>query len=276
MTNNVLVIGGKGKTGQFVVQKLAQRGICYHIGTRQPQGEHEIAFDWQQPQLAAAAFTDIQAVYIVAPTNTSDHGAIVLPLLATAREKGVRRFVLLSASSLAAGDPMMGQIHAWLAINAPEWAVLRPTWFMQNFSQQQHLATIKQENAIYTATASGKVGFIDAQDIANVAVAALCAEPAWNSDFILTGPQALSYSDVAAVLSQQLGRTIRHIPLSPAQLVTKLQATGLDKDYAQILARMDSQIALGSEDRVTEHVWQLSGCQPTSLSDFVQRESQCW
>lgn len=276
MATDVLVIGGKGKTGRHVAAKLAARGIKYKITTRSPSAANERVFDWLQPEQTGAAFAGVSAVYIVAPTNSSDHGVIVPPVLKQAIEAGVQRFVLLSASSLEADGPMMGQVHAWLIENAPEWAVLRPTWFMQNFSEQQHLPTIRQEGDIYSATGAGRVGFIDAHDIAEVAVAALTANTPWNNDFILTGPESLSYSDVASMLCDALRRDVSHVNLTVEQLAERYQRQGMDTAYSQILAAMDEAIATGSEDKVTQHVEVLTGNRPTKFAEFVQRELKSW
>lgn len=275
-STKILVTGGTGTTGRLVAEGLRERGIVSKIGTRNPSRESEVLFDWQKPESARRTFDGVDAVYIVAPTNTSDHGAIVLPLLDIARSSGVRRFVLLSASSLEAGGPMMGQIHAYLAGNVPEWTVLRPTWFLQNFSGEQHQNTIRQENTIYSATGAGRIGFIDAADIARAAVSALLEDQSWNRDFILTGPETLSYADVASKLSGILGRTIRHVNLDVDQLVERYQAGGLDKDYAQTLASMDKWIEEGNEDRVTDGVLALTGREPSSADAFIGRNSHRW
>lgn len=275
-STKILVTGGTGTTGRLVAEGLRERGIVPKIGTRNPSRESEVLFDWQKPESARRTFDGVDAVYIVAPTNTSDHGAIVPPLLDIARSSGVRRFVLLSASSLEAGGPMMGQVHAYLAGNVPEWTVLRPTWFLQNFSGEQHQNTIRQENAIYSATGAGRVGFIDAADIARAAVSALLEDQSWNRDFILTGPETLSYADVASKLSGILGRTIRHVNLDVDQLVGRYQAGGLDKDYAQTLASMDKWIEEGNEDRVTDGVLALTGREPSSADAFIRRNSHRW
>jgi uncharacterized protein YbjT (DUF2867 family) len=103
MTAQILVIGGKGKTGRLVAQELRLRGVKTRIATRSPSTDDDVAFDWQDPRRAEAAFDGVNAVYIVAPTNNSDHGTIVPPILEMARKREVRRFVLLSASSLEAG-----------------------------------------------------------------------------------------------------------------------------------------------------------------------------
>lgn len=276
MPRDILVIGGRGKTGRRVAQKLAQMGVPRRIATRSPEAADEVAFDWMRPDLAPAAFKDAQAVYIVAPTDSVDHGVIVPPVLELALMQGVQRFVLLSASMLEMGDPMMGEVHAWLATNAPEWTVLRPSWFMQNFSEQQHLGTVVEDSLIYSATGDGKVGFIDAEDIASAAVAALTSEIAWNRDFILTGPEALSYDDVAAHLSKALKRNVRHRQLSHEELVRRLRHSGMDGGYANVLADMDRRIAGSAENRVTDGVWQLAGSQPISFGDFIQREIASW
>lgn len=275
-STKILVTGGTGTTGRLVVEGLRERGIVPKVGTRNPSRESEVLFDWQQPETARRAFDGVDAVYIVAPTNTSDHGAVVLPVLDIARSCGVRRFVLLSASSLESGGPMMGQIHKYLKGNVPEWTVLRPTWFLQNFSNQQHQITIQQKNAIYSATGSGRVGFIDASDIARAGVSALLEGRAWNRDFIMTGPETLSYADVASKLSGILGRTIRHVNLDVDQLAERYHAGGLDKDYAQTLASMDKWIEDGNEDRVTDCVFVLTKQAPKSADVFIRENRQCW
>jgi uncharacterized protein YbjT (DUF2867 family) len=142
---DILVTGGTGTTGRAVARELSRLGLPFRIGTRRPSATAEIAFDWTKPELALTAFETTSAIYIVAPTDTSDHATIVLPLLEDALNHGVERFVLLSASSLEPGGPMMGQIHSWLSENAPLWAVLRPSWFMQNLHNQHRRAILEEE-----------------------------------------------------------------------------------------------------------------------------------
>ncbi|SIQ36628.1 ergot alkaloid biosynthesis protein, AFUA_2G17970 family [Rhizobium sp. RU33A] len=276
MSTQILVIGGKGKTGRLVGQDLLTRGVRTRIATRSPTEGGDVAFDWQDPRSADAAFDGVTSVYIVAPTNNSDHGTIVPPILEIARKRGVQRFVLLSASSLEAGGPMMGQIHAYLRDEVPEWTVLRPTWFMQNFSEQQHLKTILNEDAIYSATGAGRVGFIDAADIAKAAVSALLAETSWNRDFILTGPEALSYADFAEKISNAIDRKIKHVNLTTSELADRYARGGLNAAYAKILAEMDARISEGSEDRLSDGVFDLTGQPPTSAAEFISAHKNAW
>lgn len=271
----VLVTGGTGKTGRRVASLLTAAGIDVAIGTRRPQTPKDRRFDWAEAS-SAAAFDAMDAVYLVAPTDRTDHLAVMAPLLNEALDRGVRRFVLLSSSLLPPGGPMMGEVHAWLANNAPEWAVLRPSWFMQNFSEGPHAATIRDGGILYSATSTGRVGFIDADDIAATAAKALTAALPLNSDIVLTGPDALSYDDAAQIISSVLGRQIRHASLDPAALIARFVAQGLPADYATTLAGLDADIAAGAEDYTTSGVEQVAGQRPTSFQTFAKRARESW
>lgn len=276
MKPEILITGGKGKTGQQISALLRQQGIAYRTGTRSPETCSDVAFDWMQPAVAERAFYGIKSLYIVAPTNSSDHHNIVVPLLEKALALGVTRFVLLSASSLEMDGPMMGALHGWLARNAPEWVVLRPTWFMQNFYQPQYIRSITEQQTLFSATGNGKVGFIDTLDIARSAVAALTTDTPLNEDVILTGPDMLSYPDIATLLGQHLSLPLTHTSLSVDALTQHHQQNGLDPAYAAILAGMDAEIAQGSEARLTDGVLRLTGKPPGRFIDFIQRERQHW
>ena len=178
--NRILVTGASGKTGRRVVEQLIGMGIQPRSALRTADGNDAVRFDWMAPETHLEALKDMGAIYLVAPPGVVDPLPVMLPFLQQALQCGVMRFVLLSASSLEAGGAMMGEVHAWLRSNVPSWIVLRPTWFMQNFSEHQHKSTIVEEASIFSATGDGRIGFIDAEDIAAVAAAAL-TEPDFES-----------------------------------------------------------------------------------------------
>ena len=275
MSDRVLVIGGKGTTGQRVARRLEATGAKVAIGTRRPTDPRDRSFDWADPA-SVAAFDGCSAAYVVAPTDRTDHLDVMRPLLEGAMARGVRRFVLLSSSLLERGGPMMGAVHDWLADSAPEWAVLRPSWFMQNFSEGPHARTIRDEDAIYSATGRARVGFIDADDIAAAAVACLTSSEPLNDDRILTGPEALSYEDAACILSEVTGRTIRHVALSTLNMALRFEEQGLPPDYAGILAGLDETIGTGVEDRTTDGVAQLTENAPRSFQAFATDNIASW
>lgn len=276
MSRKTLVTGGTGTTGSRISARLAARGLPFLSATRCPKARNDVRFDWTDDTTWAAALEDVWSIYLVAPTGVLDLLPVMVPFLERAIRSGAKRFVLLSASSLEPGGPMMGMVHAWLRDHAPEWVVLRPAWFMQNFSEQQHLASIRDEGMIYTATDNGRIGFIDAEDIAAVAVGSLNQPGFASGDIILTGPAALSYDDVAGTLSDVLAHPVKHHHLSVSDLAARHVQSGLPEAYAETLAAMDASIASGSEDRVTDAVARIAGRPAHSLADFVAANAPVW
>ena len=276
MRESTLVTGGTGTTGRRISAGLASRGALHRTATRNPQTQDDVRFEWANDRTWTEALKGAGSIYLVAPSGVLDPLPVMEPFLERAIDAGAERFVLLSASSLESGGPMMGRVHAWLSEHTAEWVVLRPTWFMQNFCGQQHLASIRDESAIYTATEEGRIGFIDAEDIAAVAVEFLTRTETVSGDFILTGPEALSYDDVARELTSALGHEIQHCRLSEIELAARHMSSGLPKDYAETLSAMDTSIAEGSEDRITDNVEQITGRPARTLTEFIAKNVATW
>ncbi len=276
MSASILITGGTGKTGRRVVELLGRRGVPAYAATRSPRSPRQVRFDWHDPSGFENALDGIGAVYLVAPVGDPAPLGAMQPLIDLALARGVERFVLLSASMIDAGGPLMGAVHAYLAAHAPVWVVLRPSWFMQNFSEQQHLETIRREGRIYSATDDGRVPFIDAADIAAVAVEALTTPQFANGDLILTGPQALSYDDVARHISTVTGRSISHHRLSVARQADRFIAMGMPDEFARALAGMDAAISAGAEDRVSDGVMSVTRRQPNNFQAFARAAASDW
>ena len=274
-----LITGGTGKTGRRIVPRLVEKGAHFIVASRSGRmvdGYNSVRFDWTDKSTFEAALNQVTAIYLLAPTDTTDSLGAMQPFLDRALDSGVKRFVLLSASSISKDGPMMGAVHAYLETHATEWTVLRPTWFMQNFSEQQHMPTIRDEGCIYSATGEGRVAFIDAEDIANVAVEALTRRVSFNCDLILTGPEAISYDTVAETISQNIGRSVTHVILSEAELAERYMKLGMDEEYARTLSAMDTAIASGSEDRMTDEVVNAIGREPHTFNYFVKANRKAW
>ncbi|MFK0259752.1 NAD-dependent epimerase/dehydratase family protein [Streptomyces angustmyceticus] len=273
--HTVLVTGATGTTGSRVVARLAAGGHTAVAASRRtplPTGAaRAVRFDWYDPAGHGAALYGADRLYLVPPIGDPDPAAVMLPFLRQARAAGVRRAVLLGSSAIPAGGPGVGQVHAALPGLFDEWAVLRPSWFMQNFTGDHlHAGSIRSEGVIRTATGTGRVGFVDADDIAAVAARLLTnasAPPA--TDLVLTGPQALSHDEVATLFTEATGHPVRHLPLTPEQLRGRLSAT-LPEGFANLLTDLDQAIAAGSEDRVTDTVERITGRPPRALREVVE------
>jgi uncharacterized protein YbjT (DUF2867 family) len=145
---------------------------------------------------------------------------------------------------------------------------------MQNFAAGHvHADSIRDSGVIMTAAGNGRVGLIDADDIAAVAVQALTGESAPNTDLVITGPEALSYDDVADIITQVTGKHVTHQKLTYEQLHDRLLAV-VPEQFAALLAGMDREIAGGAEDRTTDTVERITGSPARSFREYAEKEMQ--
>ncbi|MET9227263.1 ergot alkaloid biosynthesis protein [Lentzea sp. NPDC003310] len=258
-----LIIGGTGTTGARLASLLPEA----RVGTRKPVRDNHVRFDWDVPATFETALEGIRKIYLIPPIGVVDPVPVVESLLARARL--VRRVVLLSSSAVPESASGMGALPA-LVRALPEWAVLRPSWFMQNFTGDHPLADGVRAGEIVTATGDGRVGFVDAGDIAAVAARALTDPVPHNTDHVITGPQALSYADAAAIITEVTGRPVRHRSVSAEEMTERI-AAGLPREFAALLAGLDEDIRGGAEDRVTTTVQDVTGRPPLSFREFVRR-----
>ncbi|KAE8351817.1 agroclavine dehydrogenase [Aspergillus coremiiformis] len=285
----ILLLGGRGKTASRIAALLHAANLPLIVASRStsPTSPYPQAhFDWLDDDTYANPFTTasaedmrpISVAYLV-PPPIFDLAPPMIRFVEVARQRGVTRFVLLSASTIGKGGPAMGQVHEHLAsVPGIEYAVLRPTWFMQNFSEPHELQrqAILNESKIYSAAGDGRIPFVSADDIARVAFRALTDEKSHNTDHVILGPELHTYDQIAAILTSLLGRKITHVQLSEAGMAQRLESTGMPTEDAQMLAGMDTLIKNGAEDRLNQVVEEVTGIPPQSFSDFAVQEKRTW
>jgi uncharacterized protein YbjT (DUF2867 family) len=267
---NVLVIGGTGTTGGRIAALLREQETAVRIATRKPVAGDHVRFDWDEPDTYRTAVTGVDRIYLIAPGSAVEPAPLVESFLADAVHAGVRRVVLLSSSALPEDAPGIGVLPRVVRATVPEWAILRPSWFMQNFLGEHPIAHgIRTRGEIVTATGSGRVGFVDAADIAAVAVRALLDTVSHDTDHLITGPEALSYADTAAIITSVTGRPVRHRAVDTATMAEAFVGIGMPPAYAVMLAGLEEDIRRGTEDRVSTTVPDLTGHPARSFTDFV-------
>ncbi|MFI0407233.1 NmrA family NAD(P)-binding protein [Actinomadura sp. 3N508] len=277
MSDTILVIGATGTTGSRVAARLTAAGHQVRAASRHGSpvpGAESVSFDWYKPGAYPGVLDSVGRVYLIPPPGDMAPAAVMLPFLERARAAGLYRAVLLGSSAIPQGGPACGVVHEALPGLFEQWAVLRPSWFMQNFTGAHvHAKSIEEDGVIMTATGDGRVGFVDADDIAAVAVHALTGEHAPNTDLVLTGPEPLSHDDIAAIITQVTGRTVVHRRLSYERMRDRLAAQ-MPLEYAAMLAGMDRAIAEGAEDRVTGTVQRITGRPPRSFRALLEQETR--
>ncbi|MGW0435356.1 ergot alkaloid biosynthesis protein [Micromonospora sp. NPDC003197] len=266
----ILLIGGTGTTGRLVAAKLAATAHPARVASRRAAAG-DVRFDWYDRSTHAPALDSTTALYLIPPVGEADPAPIMLPFLDLAQRAGVRRAVLLSASAIEAGTTGLGKVQALLGEMIPEWAVLRPSWFMENFvGDHPHAKSALERGEIVSATGDARVGFVDPGDIAEVAVHALVDPTPHNTEHVITGPEPLSYADIAATLTEIGGWPVRHRAIDEDALAAYHEGHGLLPDYARFLAGLDTAVANGAEDRITTTVADVTGRQPRSFRDFCR------
>ncbi|WP_437578310.1 NmrA family NAD(P)-binding protein [Sorangium sp. So ce887] len=280
----VLLTGGTGTTGRAIAARLEAAGARVRVASRTArdadarEGVEHARFDWADPATHEEALRGVDRAYLVAPAMVEEPSALMVAFIERALAGGARRFVLLSSSAVPEGSPGIGLVHRALRERAPEWTVLQPSWFMQNFIDPRHWhrAGIAGPGELTTATGGGRVGFVDAGDIAEVAARALLDEAPHNASHVITGPEALSYDDVAAIVSEVAGRTIRHIRVDEDAARAHLVKAGVPAPYAAFLVRLDLAIRDGAEDRVTDVVQRVTGRAPRAFRDFARAHAHAF
>ncbi|MFE6686361.1 ergot alkaloid biosynthesis protein [Streptomyces sp. NPDC057743] len=277
----VLITGGTGKTGGPLAELLRRDGVPVRVASRHPSaGDPDaVRFDWNDPSTHRAALRGTDRVYLVPPLLTLDPMPLVAPFLAEAERLGVRRVVLLGSAAELPDAP--GPLELAERVRArPGWVVLRPSGFMQNFLGPHPLGErIRRHGEIRTAAGDGRLGWIDARDIA-AAASALLTAPAPESDdrrdHLLTGPKALSYQDAASILTAHTGRPVRVRHVEVDELAHHLRAAGLPAEFAAALAAVDADIRAGREDAVSTAVLDLTGRPPRPFAAFVRDHATEW
>ncbi|KAF2008079.1 NAD(P)-binding protein [Amniculicola lignicola CBS 123094] len=290
-TMTILITGSLGKTSIRLARLLEASSTPFIIASRRPASEIPFPsthFDWFDPSTFAPALTHsppITAIYIVPPEIPSP-SPTVNAFIDIALSHSVNKFILLAGTTAQKGGPYVGGIWAHLSTLAEqqsakaeghdlEYAILRPTWFMQNFSEGQHPQSIKLDSAIYTCAGDGRAWFISADDISLFASRLLTrAEPLGDKDYILLGPALYSHADIAALLSKILNREVKHVGKSAEEMKVQYTKVGVAELYVNILPYLEGLLAQGFEEKVedTGAFEQVVGRKAVGFEEFAERE----
>jgi uncharacterized protein YbjT (DUF2867 family) len=261
----ILIIGSTGKTGRRIAQRLEAQGHLVRHGSRQS----DPAFDWEQPGTWAPALEGVQAAYISFFPDLAVPGApdAIEALAQRAEEAGVQRLVLLSGR----GEVNAQRCEEIVASCGLDYTLLRASWFSQNFSEG-HLVQPVLDGVIAMPAGDVREPFVDVDDIAEVAVAALTANADDNPHaghlYELTGPRLLSWADVAAELSAAAGYEIAYLPITLEQFHEALAADA-GAEYADMLTNLCREVFDGRNEYLADGVHQALGRHARDFADFA-------
>jgi len=277
----ILVTGATGTTGREIVGELRRLGVVgVRALVRDParaafirEAEFETAEgDFDRPETLGAALEGVERVLLLTPP-TPQTFAQQSAFVEAARRAGVRHVVKFSAIGADADAPegfgkWHGQSEDLLKSSGLAWTMLRPNFFMQNILWQAR--QIVATGAIYQPVGEARASFIDVRDIAAVAARALTEPGHEGQTYVLTGPEALSYRDIAAKLSDATGRQINYVPITPAQFREGALGAGQPEWLVSALERLNELFASGRAAEVNDNVRRVGKKEPTTFDQFAR------
>lgn len=270
----ILVLGATGKTGSRVAQKLSHRGIAVRTAARTGA---EARFDWDDPSTFAAALRGVSGIYLVSPVMRVDFADVVARFLDEAERAAVRHVTYLSAYGMQYAPPEVALRAVELDLDSRtsfSHSILRPAWFMQNFSET-FLTPVADE--IVVPCGVGAEAFVSAEDIASVAAATLSAPDRHaGRAYAPTGPEALTFEEAAKRISRAVGRHISYRDIDRDSWISAMIQAGVPREYGEVLHALTETVANGLGSRPNDDILIATGVPPISFEQFAASTAPAW
>jgi len=263
-TDITLVLGGTGKTGRRVAQRLSARGRSVRIGSRSAAP----AFDWDDASSWGPVLEGVSAAYVtfqpdLALPGTSDR---IRQFAELAGRAGVRRLVLLSGR----GEPeaqLCEQVIEYSAV--VETTILRCSWFSQNFSESYLLDPVLS-GVVALPVGDVPEPFIDAEDIADAALTALAEDGHAGELYELTGPRLLTFAEAVVEIAAASGREIRFERVPMDDYVAALADEQVPEEVIGLIRYLLAEVMDGRNAYTTDGVERILGREPRDFRDYAQ------
>lgn len=261
--NPILVLGATGKTGRRVIERLTEAGIPIRAGSRTANPP----FDWNEPATWAPALDGVRSAYISYYPDLAAPGGVEATgkFAKLAVEMGITRLVLLSGR----GEAEAERAEQVVAESGADLTIIRSTWFMQNFSEGDFRGQLLSGEV--TLPAGDMVEpFVDADDIADVAVAALTEDGHVGQLYELTGPRLLTFAEAIAEIAHATGREIRYAPVSVAEFAGVMASQDVPSEAIEIFSFLFGEILDGRNAHLVDGVQRALGREPRDFTEFVR------
>lgn len=260
--NNILVIGGTGKTGRRVVERLKTRDIQVRIGSR----AGEPSFDWENPETWAGALDGMNKVYITFQPDLAVPGArkVIEEFTSLAVKSGMKKMVLLSGK----GEREAELCEQVVMNSGADWTIVRASWFNQNFNESFLLDPII---AGYVAVPRGEalIPFVDADDIADVVVEALLDDKHIGQTYELTGPRQLTFKQVTEEISNVTGRDIAFTPITVDEYERMLREYEVPEDIIWLISYLFTEVLTDENSRVSNDIQKVLGRKAKDFTEYA-------
>jgi uncharacterized protein YbjT (DUF2867 family) len=282
MANTILVTGASGKVGNEAVAALLSKGYSVRAVSRHPQqipgrpSVQPVIMDYLNPASVDKALDGVEAALLIAPPLDSDAPAKLTHFLSVASRKPGFHIVFISAFGVDHSEQApLRVIEQMIFKSGVNYTILRPNFFMENFTGGSMAESIKTKGVIALAADSAKTAFIAAADIAAVAASAF-ADKLFGKEFNLTGPDALDHHEVANLIAGALGKKISYIAVPEEELNKGMRAAGLPEPVISYLGMLYGAVRAGYMATVTDDVQRTIGRAPRSFAEFARLNVNAW
>ena len=261
-TETTLVLGGTGKTGRRVVERLRARGLPVRVGSR----SGEPPFDWEDRSTWAPVLEGVGSAYVSHHLDAIPGAAETVGSFADlAVKSGVPRLVLMSGR----GEEEADRVEQAARDSGAELTVLRSTWFAQNFSEEYWWDYVVSGEVALPAGEMPEP-FVDVDDLADVAVAALTDDRHIGQVYELTGPRLLTFEEAVEEIAQAVGREIRYVPISISEFADAAAEQGVPGEFIDLLTYLFGEVLDGRNAHLADGVQRALGREPKDFADFAR------
>ncbi len=279
--STVLVTGSTGNVGAEVVKHLLLGRATVKAALRPGRtgnavaGTRPVELDFEEPSTFSAGLDGVDRVFLLRPPQMSDPRAM-RPFIDAMKDAAVAQVVFLSVQG-AGSNPFVPHhgIEQYLKKSGLAWTFLRPSFFMQNLSTT-HRADICERDEVYVPAGNGRTNFIDVADIGEAAAVCLTTPGHDRTAYELTGSEALTYEQVAVILSAACGRPITYPRPSAKEFKSRMKAAGHDSEFVSVMGSIYAIAKLGMAAGTTDELEKLIGRPPTTLAQWAERSGACF
>ena len=276
----ICITGAGGTVGSEVVKQLELAKVPFRVAyfskgkvdAALARGIDAVIIDYNRPETLRAAFQGCDKLFLLGP-NVLNQTQLELNAVEAAKAVGVQYIVKQSVMGAEDEAFSLALVHRpvekAIESSGMAWTFLRPNSFMQNVVTFM-AETIKAEAVFYSASGEAKIAHVDVRDIAAVAVKALTEPTHAGRAYTLTGPEAMTYDDLANELSKVLGHSIRHISLSPSDLKYGMLAEGMPEAIADRMLDLERYYREDQASRITNDIKQVTGHEPSRFAQYAR------
>ncbi|MDJ0762401.1 MAG: SDR family oxidoreductase [Myxococcota bacterium] len=285
MPEQILVVGATGKVGSQVLASLLEQNVSVRAATRQPEAQRALTdrgvpvvrLDFDDPSTFDGALDGIKKIFLCAPPGDVAPEQKLNLFVDAANKHGVSHIALMTAMDVDQDEDIgLRKVERHVEKSGIGYTFIRPNWFMQNFSAGMMLPSILESSGIFLPAGEAKTSFVDTWDIAEIAVRALTEDGHASAEYTVTGGQALTYGEVAAIISEAAGKEVQYHPISDEQAAQGLAEAGFGPDQIQFMLGLFSMVKQGYTERVVDDVNKVLGRPPGDFANFAKQNAAAW